>query len=119
MVAKLLDVVVGRIDSLVSDSHYGSFAFLDVSRFGFVFDGFVFEFTEWTIFRVGIGLDFVFFGSLSRCEFGAVGRPFYAVFGNFKGNPFVHYFLLLPREKRVSIEDYVVASDQSPVLWVP
>ena len=34
---------VGRIDSIVSNSRYGNFAFFAVSRFGFVFDGFVLE----------------------------------------------------------------------------
>ena len=56
---------VGRIDSVVSDSCLGSFAFFYVCRFGFVFDGFVFEFAEWTVFRVGIDQNFVFFSSLS------------------------------------------------------
>ena len=59
--------------NILSMKMVGNFAFFDVCRFGFVFDDFVFEFAEWTIFRVGIGLDFVFFGSLSRCEFSVVG----------------------------------------------
>ena len=105
---------VGRIDFVVSDSHFGNFAFFGVCRFGFVFDGFVFELGERTNFRVEISLDFVFFGAFS-----AVGRPFYVVFGDFKGNPFAHYFLLVPRENRVFIEDYVATSNQSPVLCVP
>ena len=71
-------------------------AFFDMSRFGFLFDGFVFEFAEWTSFRVGIGRDFVFFGLLSRREFGSAGRPFYAVSGSFERNLFVQYFLLVP-----------------------
>ena len=70
---------VGRIDSIVSDSRYG----------------FVFEFVEWTIFRVGIGQNFVFFGSLSKCEFGSVGRVFYAICGDFERNLFAHYFQLV------------------------
>ena len=49
---------VGSIsfDSVVSDSRYDNFAFLNVSRFGFLFDDFVFEFGERTIFHVGINL---------------------------------------------------------------
>ena len=58
---------VGLIDLGVSDSHLGNFAFLDVCQFGFVLDGFVFEFIEWIVFRVGIGRNFIFFGSLSKC----------------------------------------------------
>ena len=41
-----LGQLVGRIDSVVSNSSYDSFAFFTVSRFGFVFDGFVFELAE-------------------------------------------------------------------------
>ena len=85
----------------------------------FVFDGFVFEFAEWTIFRVGIGRNFIFFGSLLKCEFDSVGRTFYAICGDFERNIFAHYFLLVPRENRVFIEDYVTASDQFPILRVP
>ena len=103
---------VGWIDSVVSKSHYGIVALFDVTRFGFVFNGFIFYLGERTSFRVEISLDFVFFGAFS-----VVGQPFYAVFGNFKGNPFAHYFLLVPRENRVFMEDYIVASDQSPVPW--
>ena len=73
-----------------------------------------FEFGERTIFRVGISQDFVFFGTFS-----AVGRPFYAIFGDVEGNPFAHYFLLVPRENRVFIEDYIITSDQFPILRVP
>ena len=47
---------VGWIDSVVSNSRYDSVALFDMSRFGFVFDYFVFEFGEWTIFRVRISL---------------------------------------------------------------
>ena len=82
---------VGEIDSNVA----GIFAFFYVSRFSFVFDGFVFQFAECTIFCVAIGGNFVFFGSLSRCEFGSVGRPFYAIYGDFERNLFAHYFLLV------------------------
>ena len=81
---------VGWIDCIGSNSLYGIVALFDMSRFDFVFDDFFFELGERTIIRVGISLDFIFFG--------AVGRPFYVVFGDFKGNPFAHYFLLVPRE---------------------
>ena len=47
---------VGWIDSVVSNSCYGSVPLFDVSRFGFLFDDFVFEFGERTIFHVGINL---------------------------------------------------------------
>ena len=60
----------------------------DVSRFGFVFDDFVFELGERAIFRVGIGLDFIFFSAFS-----VVGRSFYTVFGDFKGNRLPTIFL--------------------------
>ena len=87
---------VGRINSVISYSQFGNFAFFDVCRFGFVFDDFVFEFAEWDILRVKVGLNFVFFGSLLKCEFDSVGRTFYAICGNFERNPFAHYFLLVP-----------------------
>ena len=67
---------IGRIDSVVSDSRYGSFAFFDLSRFGFVFDGFVFKFVEWIIFRAGISWNFIFCGSLLKCEIGSMGWTF-------------------------------------------
>ena len=81
---------VGWIDSVVSNSRYGSVSLFDVSQFGFVFDDFVFELGERTIFHVGINLDLVFFG-----VFSLVGRPYYAVCGNFERNLFAHYFLLV------------------------
>ena len=52
-------------------------------RFGFVFDGFVFEFAEWDVLCVEIGLNFVFFGFLSKCEFGSMGQAFYTIYGDF------------------------------------
>ena len=91
---------IGWIDSVSSNPLYGIVALFDVSRFGFVFDDFVFELGERTIFRVGISEDFIFFGASN-----AVGRPFYVIFGDFKGNPFAHYFLQVLREDRVFIED--------------
>ena len=63
-------------------------------------------------FCVGINRNFIFFGSLSRCEFGSVGRPFYAIYGDFERNLFAHYFLLVLWENRVFIEDYITTSDQ-------
>ena len=85
-----------EVDSVCFDSHLVDFAVLDSCQFGFVFDDFVFEFAEWTIFRVGIGRNFVFFGSLLKCEFGSVGQAFYPICGDFKRNLFAHYFLLVP-----------------------
>ena len=82
-----------------------------VSRFGFVFDVFLFELGERTIWCGRINLDLIFFGA-----FRVVHRPFYAVFGDFEGNPFAHYFLLVSRENGVFIEDYVTALDQFLVL---
>ena len=70
---------VAWINSVVSDSRCAKFPFFDVSQLSFVFDGFVFEFAEWTIFRVRIDRNFVFFCFLLRCEFGLVGRPFYSI----------------------------------------
>ena len=57
--------------TVVSDSHFGNFSFFNVCRFGFVF-----EFAKWIIFRVEIGRNFVFYGSLSKWELGSVGRTF-------------------------------------------
>ena len=79
---------VGWIESVISNSRYGSIALFDVSQFGFVFDDFVFELGERAIFRVGIGLDFIFFSAFS-----VVGRSFYTVFGDFKGNRLPTIFL--------------------------
>ena len=110
---------VGRINSVISYSQFGNFAFFDVCRFGFVFDDFVFEFAEWDILRVKVGLNFVFFGSLLKCEFDSVGRTFYAICGNFERNFFAHYFLLVLRENRVFIEDYVTTPVQFSILRVP
>ena len=88
---------VGWIDSIVFSSHYGSIAVFDMSRFGFVFDDFVFEFGKRTISCVGISLDFVFFGAFS-----AVRRPFFVVFGDFEGNLFALIFCLF-RERIESL----------------
>ena len=48
-----------------------------------------------------------------------VGRAFYAICGNFERNLLAHYFLLVPRESRVFIEDYLTASNQFSMLRVP
>ena len=55
-----------EVDFVCFDSHLVDFTVFDSCRFGFVFDGFFFEFADWIAFQVGIGRYFVVFGSLLK-----------------------------------------------------
>ena len=70
---------IGWINSIGSNSLYGIVALFDVNLFGFVFDSFVFELGERTIFRVRISLDFVFFGAFSVFSSIIESKSFYSL----------------------------------------
>ena len=50
--------------TLSFSTHALATVFFDSCRFGFIFDGFFFEFADWIAFQVGIGRYIVVFGSL-------------------------------------------------------